>query len=78
MRTFQDTAFQLWETWASSGEHGFSDRHPRILFRCRSTPLARARVIALEHGDEADAQRQILQAPDEELRALLKEAQPVT
>ncbi|MEX0892607.1 MAG: hypothetical protein WEB88_10590 [Gemmatimonadota bacterium] len=77
MRTFQDTDFQIWETWVSSGEHGFSDRHPRILFRCRSAPLARARVMALAEGDESDAQRQVLEAGPEDLLAMLEKAQPV-
>lgn len=77
MRTFQDMGFELWETWVSSGEHGFSDRHPRILFRSRSEPQARAREVVLEAGDEADAQRRVLQAADEELRSLLAGAVPV-
>jgi len=77
MRTFQDTDFQIWETWVSSGEHGFSDRHPRILFRCRTEPQARARVVALAEGDEADAQRQVLEAGVDDLLAMLAKAQPV-
>lgn len=78
MRTFQDSGFHQWETWASSGEHGFSDRHPRLIFRCRTHPDARARQLILEEGDEADAQRQVLNATLDELRTLLDRARPVS
>ncbi len=71
-----DDALREWEAYASAGPHGLPGVG-RIVFRCRSDSGVRPRYRDLE-GDRAGAEALLVQATPDELRALLKEAVPVT
>ncbi|HYH81011.1 MAG TPA: hypothetical protein VEX86_14515 [Longimicrobium sp.] len=73
--TFTDQDLLTWEAYASSGNFGLAIR-PRIVFNCLSDTSLPQRFV--EHpGNEADAEEQVHELSEEELRALLKESQPL-
>ena len=74
-REFQNSDLQMWEAFASTGEHGFPDSG-RIVFRCRTDRDQRPRFVDIE-GDKSDAEARILDLSRAELKSLLSTAQPL-
>lgn len=73
--TFTDQNLLTWEAFASSGHFGLATR-PRIVFNCLSDPNRPPRYVERE-GIEADAEEQVLDYDEKELRELLARSQPV-
>lgn len=73
-RTFTDDDLLVWEAYASSRQLATS---PRILFNCLSNRLARPRYIDVK-GDEADAEREVLNASPSRLAGLLKQSRELS
>ena len=74
--TFTDENLLTWEAFASSGDFGLAVR-PRIVFNCLSDPSLRPRYVERAEGDEADAEEDVHEYDEHQLRALLKQAQPL-
>lgn len=71
-RTFQDRNFVVWEVYPSSGRFGAA-AHPHLVFNCLTNTHERPRWLpASEH--EANAERQVEQASNDELIALLEQS----
>lgn len=75
-RTFQDANLLVWEAYPSGGAHGESDE-PHIVFNCLSNRMLRPRFVSMR-GDEADAERKVALASNEELRALFERSEAVS
>jgi hypothetical protein len=73
--TFTDENLLTWEAYASSGNFGLAVR-PRIVFNCLSDTSLTPRFVE-RPGDEADAEEQVHEFSEEQLRAMLREAQPL-
>lgn len=71
-RTIQDANLEIWEAYATSGDHG-SPEHSSIVFHCLSDRLRRARALRRD-GDKADVEKEISTLPERELTALLEQA----
>ena len=71
-RVFVDDDLLTWEAYASGGKFGFPER-PKIIFHCLSDPQLRARFVVHE-GDEAAAEEEVHQVPEERLKEMLKGA----
>lgn len=74
MRRILDQDLELWEPYATTGMFGYSEP-ARIVFRCLSDSMARARALAM--GDKAEAERIVKGSSDDELREMLARAEPV-
>lgn len=74
-RTFQDHDFMVWEAFPSSGRHGMSER-AHIVFHCLTSRALRPRYLN-SGGDEADAQRRMVEASDAELLTMLEQADEI-
>lgn len=74
-RTILDQNMLTWEVYPS-GAHGVSDQ-PQVIFNCLSNRMLRPRYISLQ-GDEADAERRISLASNEELLELLRQSDEVS
>lgn len=72
-RTIQDDDFREWEAFATTGAYGFS-RPARIVFRCRTDPAQRSRVVTIE-GDKSDAEARLTSVGGEELAEMLRAAE---
>ncbi|HSJ26545.1 MAG TPA: hypothetical protein VK929_17830 [Longimicrobiales bacterium] len=75
MRTFQDRNFLVWEVYPSGGRHGFSD-NPHLIFHCLTQRDIRSRYMETA-GDEARAERVILDASPAELLNMLDTAREI-
>ena len=73
--TFTDENLLTWEAFASSGNFGLAIR-PRIVFNCLSDPSVTPRFV-VRPGDEADAEQQVHELDEHQLRAMLREAKPL-
>jgi hypothetical protein len=73
--TFTDENLLTWEAYASSGDWGMAVK-PRIVFNCLSDPARRARYVE-RPGDESDAEEQVIDYDEQQLRDLLKESRPL-
>lgn len=62
----------VWEAYPSSGPHGMSER-AQIVFHCLTSRALRPRYVEAG-GDEADAQRRVVEADEAELLAMLEQA----
>ncbi len=71
-RVFVDDDLLTWEAYASGGKFGLPE-HPKIIFHCLSDPQLRARFVVHE-GDEAGAEEEVHQVPEERLKEMLKGA----
>jgi hypothetical protein len=71
-RTFTDENLLTWEAFASAGDFGLA-MHPKVVFNCLSDPLVHPRFV-VRHGNEADAEGDVHQMSDDQLRALLRES----
>lgn len=74
-RTIQDSNLEIWEAYASAGDHGFP-AHSTIVFHCLSDRMRRARAIQRE-GDKAAVEQEVASLPEHELAALLESAKEV-
>ena len=68
-RTLQDGNLEVWEAYASSGDHGFPARS-RIVFTCLSDRARRPRVVSRER-DKADVEKEVAALTEDALRSLL-------
>jgi hypothetical protein len=75
-RTFTDENMLTWEVYPTGGPFGFADK-PFVVFNCLSNRMIRPRYVSTI-GDEADAERKISLASNEELLGLLKNSQEVS
>ena len=74
-KTFTDDDLLMWEAYPSGGELGFADR-PYIVFNCLSNRLLRPRVV--ENGEhQADAERVIVKASQQELLELFRQSREI-
>ena len=71
-RLFTDESLLTWEAYASGGAFGLPD-DPKIVFHCLSDPNRRARFVRHE-GDDADAARLVLEAPESDLLGLFRDS----
>jgi len=71
--TFTDDNLLTWEAYASSGDFGLAI-HPRIVFNCLSDPARPPRYVE-RPGVEADAEEQVHEMSDQELRKLLGQSE---
>jgi hypothetical protein len=67
--TFTDENLLTWEAFASSGNFGMAVR-PRIVFNCLSDPSRPPRYVE-RPGDEADAEEQVIEYDEKQLREML-------
>jgi len=75
-RTFLDHDFLTWEAYPSAGDQGYSER-PHIVFNCLSDRLLPPRYFEID-GDEADAERLVVDATAPQLSELLERSSLVT
>lgn len=75
-RTFHDESLREWEVYVSGGQPG-TDAAARIYFLCLTEPRERARFVAHESRDVAEAEREIRDREDHELLDLLEDARPI-
>jgi hypothetical protein len=75
MRTFLDDNMLTWEAYPSGGPHG--SEQPFIVFNCLSNRMLRPRCVQTD-GDEADAERMVLEASNEKLQEMLRRAGEVS
>jgi len=68
-RIFSDRDLLSWEVFASGGDFGLPER-PKVIFHCLSDPDRRARYV-VHDGDNADAEREVHEMSEEQLRELL-------
>ena len=73
--TFTDQDLLTWEAYASSGNFGLAVR-PRIIFNCLSDTSRPQRYVE-RPGNEADAEEQVHELSEEQLREMLKESVPL-
>jgi hypothetical protein len=71
-REFRTSDLQVWEAFATTGEHGFPERS-RIGFRCRTDRAALPRWIEID-GDKSDAEAQLQTLAPSELENLFHKA----
>jgi hypothetical protein len=74
-RVFVDDDLLTWEAYASGGRFGLPEE-AKVVFHCRSDPIGRARYVQLGK-DNVAAEQALKQMSDGELRALLRDAQPL-
>lgn len=74
-RTILDQDMLTWEVYPSGGPHGVNNK-PYIMFNCLSNRMLRPRYVSLT-GDEADAERRVVLASNEELLAMFRQAQEI-
>jgi hypothetical protein len=75
-RTIIDENLLTWEVYPTGGPFGFSDR-PFIVFNCLSNRMLRPRYVSTA-GDEADAERTVELASDEQLREMFMRSDEVS
>jgi hypothetical protein len=73
--TFTDENLLTWEAYASSGNFGLAVR-PRIVFNCLSDTTLQQRYVE-RPGDEADAEEQVHEMSEQQLREMLRKSQPL-
>ncbi len=73
--TFTDENLLTWEAFASSGNFGLAIK-PRIVFNCLSDPSLTPRYVE-RPGDEADAEEQVHELGEQQLRDLLHKSRPL-
>jgi hypothetical protein len=74
-RKFQDESFLVWEAYPSAGRFGFS-KNPYLIFNCLSDRQLRPRMVE-QAGDEAEAERVIVNATPQQLIELLLKSHEV-
>jgi hypothetical protein len=74
-REFRTDDLQVWEAFATTGEHGFAERS-KIGFRCRTDRSARPRWIEMD-VDKSDVEARIQASSPAELEELFHRAAEV-
>ncbi|MFL5385554.1 MAG: hypothetical protein ACJ8GN_23795 [Longimicrobiaceae bacterium] len=74
-QTFTDENLLTWEAFASSGNFGLATR-PRVVFNCLSDPDTPPRYVE-RPGDEADAEGEVREYDEKQLREMLRDSQPL-
>ena len=74
-KTFQDADLLTWEAYPTGGPDDSSHR-AFVAFNCLSNRMLRPRFITWD-GDEADAQRVIMEATPEQLQEMLQRSEEV-
>ena len=74
-RTIQDANLEIWEAYASAGDHGYPER-ARIVFQSLSDRQRRARTVQRER-DKAQVEHEISSLSEAELARLLEQAEEV-
>jgi hypothetical protein len=75
-RIFQDENLLTWEVYPSGARSG-SAEEPYIVFNCLSNRMLRPRYV-ISAGDEADAERAVELASNEQLLAMFKRSEEVS
>jgi hypothetical protein len=75
-RTFYDQNLLTWEVYPTGGPFGFSDR-PFIVFNCLSNRMIRPRYVSTV-GDEADAERTVELASNEQLYEMFRRSEEIS
>lgn len=76
-RTFYDEDLLEWEAYVSGGEPG-TEAAARLYFLCLTAPSQRARYIAHESGNPAEAESVLYDMSDEDLLDLLQRSEPLS
>ena len=74
-RMFQDENLLTWEVYPTGGPFGHTDK-PFIVFNCLSNRMLRPRYVSTV--GEAEAERTLADASNEELRALFERSEEVS
>ncbi|MGQ0816251.1 MAG: hypothetical protein ACT4O1_17620 [Gemmatimonadota bacterium] len=74
-RTFTDDNLLVWEAYPSAGSNGETE-NPNIVFNCLSDRLRRPREVGCE-GDEADAERVVVDASEKGLLELFRRSREI-
>jgi hypothetical protein len=69
-RTIVDDNFMTWEVYVSGGQPNTPET-ARLFFLCLDAPMNPARFVSHEERSVAAAERTLLEASDDELRAML-------
>ena len=64
-----------WEVYPTGSAHGVSE-WPQIVFNCLSNRMLRPRFVTMK-GDEADAERRVALAANEELLAMFERSEEI-
>ncbi|HET9439330.1 MAG TPA: hypothetical protein VFO52_04135 [Longimicrobiales bacterium] len=75
-RTFLDENMLTWEVYPSGGSFDYAT-HPHIVFNCLSNRALRPRYITTI-DDDADAERTISLASNEQLHELFKRSEQIS
>lgn len=75
-RTFHDASLREWEVYVSGGQPE-TEAAARMYFLCLTEPRERARFVAHESRDVAEAERELRRLEDSELLEMLREAEPL-
>ena len=74
-RTIMDEDFLRWEAYVSGGQPG-STQAARIFFLCLDAKMQKARYVVHASRDVAEAERELLEMGEDDLRKLLRESVP--
>lgn len=74
-RTIMDEDFLRWEAYVSGGQPG-SAQAARIFFLCLDAKMQKARYVVHASRDVAEAERELLEMGEDDLRKLLRESVP--
>jgi hypothetical protein len=75
-RTIHDRNLLTWEVYPSGAPLGVNEE-PQIVFNCLSNRMLRPRYVSMA-GDEADAERRISLASNEELLEMFERSREVS
>lgn len=75
-RIFHDESLREWEAYVSGGQPE-TEAAARIYFLCLTEPRERARFVAHESQDVAEAERELSRSDDDELLEMLRSAEPL-
>ncbi|HEX6135628.1 MAG TPA: hypothetical protein VFZ24_16770 [Longimicrobiales bacterium] len=75
-RSFTDDGGRRWSGVVMSGPYAGGARHAEVVFVCEDTPGEAKRSTRLD-GPQEEAAAQWRSMPEEEMRALLRESDPV-
>lgn len=75
-RTFHDDSLREWEVYVSGGQPE-TEAAARIYFLCLTEPRERARFVAHDSRDVAEAEGELRRLDDSDLLEMLQEAEPL-
>jgi hypothetical protein len=74
-RTIIDDNFLNWEVYVSGGQPG-TPQAARLFFTCLDAPMNPARYVEHESRSVAEAERELIEMSDDQLRELLSRSIP--